>query len=60
MKGKTNCEDCANYVYDEDLEYYICTTNLDEDEMEKFIRGNFSDCSYYQSGDEYRIVRKQM
>ena len=61
MKGKsTNCEYCANYVYDEDYECYTCEVNLDEDEMARFITGGFHQCPYFQMGDEYRIVRKQM
>lgn len=34
--------------------------SLDEDEMYRFVQGSFHDCPYYQFGDEYRIVRKQM
>ena len=34
--------------------------SLDEDEMYRFVRGEFWDCPYYQFGDEYQIVRKQM
>lgn len=60
MGKGSNCEYCANYSYDEDYECYICEVNLDEDEMAQFITGNFSQCPYFQMGDEYRIVRKQM
>lgn len=60
MKGKTNCEYCSNYVYDEEYEQYICEMNLDEDEMSKFLRDTFYDCPYFQMNDEYKIVRKQM
>lgn len=56
----SNCESCMNYEYDEEYEYYVCTKNLDEDEMYRFVKGEFRDCPYYQFGDEYRIVRKQM
>ena len=41
-------------------DYYICEVNLDEDEMGRFLRGTVSACPYYQSDDEYRIVRRQM
>ena len=58
--AKTNCEDCAYYVYDDYYECYICEINLDEDEMYRFIKGDFKECPYYQFGDEYQIVRKQM
>lgn len=52
----TNCESCMNYEYDEEYEYYVCSKNLDEDEMYRFVRGEFRDCPYYQFGDEYQIV----
>lgn len=60
MKGKASCEYCSNYIYDEDLNYYVCDVNLDEDEMARFVSGNYRDCPYFQMGDEYKIVRKQM
>ena len=44
----TSCESCGNFVYD------------DEDEMARFLQDKFYNCPYYQLGDEYRIVRKQM
>ena len=47
----TNCESCMNYE---------CSKNLDEDEMYRFVRGEFRDCPYYQFGDEYQIVKKQI
>ena len=60
-KGKAaNCEDCMNYEYDEEYECYTCAQNLDEEEMFRFVRGEFWDCPYYRCGDEYLIVRKQI
>lgn len=59
-KNQTNCEYCSNYIYDEEFEYYICDVNLDEDEMGRFLTGNFRGCPYFQMNDEYKIVRKQM
>ena len=56
--AQTNCESCMNYEYDEEYDYYVCMKNLDE--MYRFVRGEFRDCPYYQFGDEYQIVRKQM
>ena len=29
----TNCDDCVNYVYDEECDCWTCLVNLDEDEM---------------------------
>ncbi|MBR6523388.1 MAG: hypothetical protein IKT39_02100 [Clostridia bacterium] len=54
-----NCETCAHYEYDEEWDCYICNVNLDEDEMMRFMSGNSFDCSYWQNGDEYDLVRKQ-
>ena len=54
------CETCRNYVYDEDYEYYVCDMDLDEDEMVRFVQGDFRECPYYQLDNEYLIVRKQM
>ena len=33
----SSCEYCMNYEYDEDYEYYVCTQDLDQDEMYRFI-----------------------
>lgn len=54
------CDTCANYMYDEEYEYYVCEVDLDEDEMMRFLKGNNQECPYYQSGDEYLVVRHQM
>ena len=42
----TNCDDCVNYVFD-------------EDEMYRFMSGTNYNCPYYSSDDEYAIARKQ-
>lgn len=59
-KGRTNCEYCGNYYYDEDYGYFVCEVDLDEDEMAHFMTNSFHHCPYFQMNDEYRIVRKQM
>lgn len=56
----SNCENCSNYVYDEEYGYYQCEVNLDEDEMVRFLQGKFFNCPYFSFDDEYKIVRKQM
>ena len=56
----SNCEQCNNYVYDEDYECYTCEMDLDEDEMARFLADEYRDCPYYIPGDEYLVVRKQM
>ena len=55
-----NCEMCGYLEYNEELEYYECTMNLDEDEMYNFMSGSVRNCPYFQNGDEYMVVRKQM
>lgn len=60
MAEITNCDMCNNLVYDEDYECYVCDMDLDEDDMVKFLQGNTAACPYYQSNDEYAVVRHQM
>ena len=60
MKGKTNCDCCANYVYDEEYNCYECHIKLDQDEMEKFMSKSWRDCPYFQFNDEYKTARKQI
>ena len=57
---QSNCETCMYFGYDEEFEEYFCEVNLDEDEMGRFLSNTMYQCPYYQSGDEYRIVRKQI
>ena len=59
-KRISSCDICMNYTYDEDYECYTCEVDLDEDEMSAFLRGSDFSCPFYQPGDEYRVVRKQM
>ncbi|MGN0489643.1 MAG: DUF6472 family protein [Ruminococcus sp.] len=57
--AKTNCEFCANYVFDDEYQCYYCRINLDEDEMARFMQQSTYDCHYFQLYDEYKIVQKQ-
>lgn len=59
MKKSTNCESCANYIFDEESESYFCDMQLDEDEMQRFLTAQTYNCPYYDFYDEYKIVRKQ-
>ena len=54
------CESCMYYQYDEEYEEYFCDVNLDEDEMERFLRDGFRNCPYYRLEDEYRtdVIQK--
>lgn len=55
----TNCETCVYYDYDVDFDAYICTVNLDEDELERFVLGTAQYCPHYRFYDEYKSVQKQ-
>ncbi len=56
----TNCESCVFYDYDEYLDAYVCTVNLDEDELERFVLGRAQNCPNYRFYDEYKSVQKQI
>ena len=58
-KKNTSCDLCMYYEYEEEYECYVCSMNLDEDEMYKFLKNSFDNCPYFKNGDEYSIVRKQ-
>ncbi len=57
--GKSNCEFCVNYVYNEEEEVYECLVNLDEDELYRFLSSDYRECPYFNLDDEYKIARKQ-
>lgn len=54
-----NCENCVNYIWDEEQEEYICVAAFDEDEYVRFLSGNQKNCPYFRLDDEYGVVRKQ-
>ena len=56
----TDCESCMYYDYDEYMESYVCTLDLDEDEMVSFLSGSSQGCHYYRFYDEYKSVHKQI
>ena len=55
----TNCDCCAYYVCDEETDEWYCSVSLDEDEMYRYMEGQFRDCPYFSLQDEYAVVRKQ-
>lgn len=54
-----NCDECVHYDYDEELDAYYCTRDLDEDEMERFLRSANDNCPFYRRGGDYRTAAKQ-
>ena len=55
----SNCEECVCCDYDEETQSWYSTQDLDEDEMERFLRGVNDDCPYYRRGDDYQTARRQ-
>ena len=56
---KSICENCANFLYDDELDEYYCGVNMDEDDYGRFVSSNNKECPYFNFYDEYSIVRKQ-
>ncbi len=59
-KQETSCESCANLVYDEEYEEYVCDVDMDEDDYGRLMTDHSFQCPYYRNGDEYAVVRHQM
>lgn len=55
----TNCEECFHYDYDEEEDMYFCNVDLDEDEMERFLRGDSRNCPFYHRGNDYTTAHRQ-
>ena len=56
---QTDCDSCMYFDYDEMLDEDVCTLDLDEDEMIRFMEHPYSSCPYYKFYDEYKTVQKQ-
>ena len=55
-----SCENCMNFEYDEEFDEYMCSKELDEDEMYRLMEGGVKECPFFRAGDEYQIVKHQM
>lgn len=53
------CDECVHYDYDDETDTWFCTMDLDEDEMERFLRRAGGACSFYRRGDDYTTARRQ-
>lgn len=60
MAGTNNCEECINYIYDEEYDCYECQINLDEDDLVRFLNSVRFHCPHFQYNNEYKIVNKQI
>ena len=55
------CELCLNNLQDEYGCYYCAqSAALDEDEMARYLSHATADCPFFEPGDEYKIVNKQL
>ena len=52
-------DDQFAYRYDTQLLIDRRDEDLDEDEMERFLRSANDSCPFYRPGDEYRTARRQ-
>lgn len=59
-KKSGSCHSCVYYIYDDEYEEYYCDVSMDEDEYMRMHTDSRFECPYYRSGDDYKIVRKQM
>ena len=54
-----NCDECVYYDYDEEMESWYCTMDLDEDEVYRIYTDRNGDCPYFRKGDDYTLARRQ-
>ena len=59
MSGKSRCGSCRFFEYDEETGSSCCSQDLDEDEMERFLRAAADACPCYKPGDDYETARRQ-
>lgn len=60
MAGRSICEDCMYYTYDEEFDDYSCEQDLDEDEMVRFLARELTSCPFYHGGNsDYYLSGKQ-
>lgn len=59
MASTNACDTCNNLVYDEELEEYVCDMDLDEDDLARLYSSHYRECPYYQSDNEYEVVKHQ-
>lgn len=56
------CDTCNNYEWDEDAQEYYCVADIDEDDYGRLMQEGgmrHAQCPFWQSGDEYAVVRHQ-
>ena len=48
MAAGGNCDSCCYFMYDEELEEYVCDVNMDEDDYGRLVSEHFRECPYYR------------
>ena len=59
MSGVSKCDECYNYVYDDELGMNVCEAQMDMDEVESIASMGSAACPYYRVNNEYKLVEKQ-
>ena len=54
-----SCDTCQYFDYDDETQDYVCTIEMDEDDMVRLFESGYKSCPYYKYYDEYTMVRKQ-
>ena len=55
----SECDTCAYFCYDEEMECYVCECYMDEDDVARLNGNTQTHCPFYRDGDEYKIARRQ-
>ncbi|MBQ1242322.1 MAG: hypothetical protein IIV78_04170 [Oscillospiraceae bacterium] len=56
----TRCDECVHLAIDEETGEEFCEMPLDEDEMYRFLSGQFDACPFYHGGSgDYYLSKKQ-
>ena len=53
------CDECVHLDYDEETDERFCNMDLDEDELERFLRADAGSCPFYRRGGDYETARRQ-
>ncbi len=53
------CEDCLNFEYDDEYNEYVCTVDMDMDDLVRIMSDKRSVCPFFRINNEYKIVEKQ-
>ncbi|MCQ2462613.1 MAG: DUF6472 family protein [Clostridia bacterium] len=57
--SSNSCDYCLNNEYDEELDDYVCSVEMDMDDMERFSYSQNRECPFFRINNEYKIVERQ-